>query len=197
MAYIEKNAASRARVLDLVTSASPERLAAPADGGWTIAALLAHMAFWERVHIGRLRSAVDAGLAAPPSLPDGTADLINAAAIPAWLSVPAREAVRLFEEASAEADRYLAGLDPAAVVAIAAGQANTCALMAGGGVKCWGYNGDGELGDGTKTNSTTPVDVVGLSQSAIGIAVGWVHTCALTAAGGVTCWGDVGTAVQL
>ena len=118
MGYIEQNAASRARVLDLVASTSPEVLAAPAEGGWTIAALLAHMAFWERVHIGRLRSAVDAGLAAPPPLPDGTPDLINAAAIPAWLSVPGREAVRIFEQASADADRYLAGLDPAAVEGI-------------------------------------------------------------------------------
>ena len=44
MGYIEQNAASRARVLDLVASTSPEVLAAPAEGGWTIAALLAHMA---------------------------------------------------------------------------------------------------------------------------------------------------------
>src|SRR5205807_6786239 len=115
MGYVEENAAARDRVLDLVREASPEALASPAEGGWTIAGLLAHMAFWERVHIGRLRGAVEAGLPAPPPLPDGTADLINAAAIPAWLSVPGREAVCLFEEASADADRFLAGLDPAAV----------------------------------------------------------------------------------
>jgi hypothetical protein len=115
MGYVEENAAARARVLGLVGDLSAEALAAPAEGGWTLAGLLAHMAFWERVHIGRLRRAVDAGLGAPPPLPDGVPDIVNGAAIPSWLTVPGREAVRVFDEASADADRYLAGLDPAVV----------------------------------------------------------------------------------
>lgn len=79
------------------------------------------------------------------------------------------------------------------VAAIAAGSANSCALTTGGGVKCWGNNASGGLGDGTNTHSPTPVDVVGLSSGVVALAPLAGAYCALTGGGGVKCWGFNGS----
>lgn len=84
------------------------------------------------------------------------------------------------------------------VKAIAVGESHACALTASGGVMCWGSNAAGQLGDGSPIQqpgevkipfSNKPVAVVGLT-GAVAIAAGYAHSCAITSAGGLVCWGD-------
>lgn len=69
----------------------------------------------------------------------------------------------------------------AGVAMISAGLAHTCALLREGGVKCWGWNAFGQLGDGTTTDRLTPVDVQGLTNVRA-LSAGSYHTCAITEA---------------
>ena len=76
------------------------------------------------------------------------------------------------------------------VSAVNAGWAHTCGITGSDRVaKCWGNNEFGQLGDGTTERRTTPVEVSGLAGGVRAIATGGYHTCAVTAAGGASCWG--------
>ncbi len=80
-------------------------------------------------------------------------------------------------------------------VAITAGTNHTCALLAGGRVRCWGYNFEGRLGYGNTDeigDDETPGSVgpVKLGRRAVAISAGGSHTCALLEGGVVRCWGQ-------
>ena len=91
---------------------------------------------------------------------------------------------------------WLVGLCLAATVArgesyvqVAMGYDHACAVTTLGGVRCWGRNASGQLGDGTTTERATPVDVKGLATPILSVAVGGAHTCAVTVIGEARCWG--------
>jgi alpha-tubulin suppressor-like RCC1 family protein len=75
------------------------------------------------------------------------------------------------------------------VTHLALGYLYSCARTHTGAVKCWGYNANGALGAGHREHRATPVDVLGLASGVKKIAAGNNHSCAITQAGKVKCWG--------
>jgi alpha-tubulin suppressor-like RCC1 family protein len=76
-----------------------------------------------------------------------------------------------------------------AVAPIDAGDDHNCALQADATVRCWGNNSNGQLGDGTTVNKSSPTAVPGLT-GVVALASGFLHSCALQADGAVRCWGS-------
>ena len=73
---------------------------------------------------------------------------------------------------------------------VAAGDDHTCALVAGGAVKCWGGNGAGQLGNGTfGPAEPVPVPVSGITD-ATAVSATYQYSCARLAGGTVKCWGS-------
>jgi alpha-tubulin suppressor-like RCC1 family protein len=80
------------------------------------------------------------------------------------------------------------------VTQLAAGTAHTCALLAGGRVRCWGDNRYGQLGYGntdTIGDDETPASAgdVDVGGKVTQLSAGESHTCALLEGGSVRCWG--------
>ena len=89
-----------------------------------------------------------------------------------------------------------AGTPLTGVVDVTTGEGYSCALMSDGGVKCWGANSDGRLGDGTTTDRPQPTDVTtsaGVPLTGVTtIEGGHLHACAVDNLGALFCWGNDG-----
>jgi len=79
-----------------------------------------------------------------------------------------------------------------APVQVVTGASHTCALAPSGQAYCWGDNGNGQLGDNTTTDRSTPVAVQQGGVTFSSITAGLTYTCGLTSAGAAWCWGDNG-----
>jgi DinB family protein len=102
-----RNRASRERLAVLTARAGKRD--APVDGGWTVAALLAHLAFWDRLAVARLQKHLRDG--EPPVLAaDAVTDLTNAAGMREWKDTPLSVAGAQASEAAAEIDQLIESL---------------------------------------------------------------------------------------
>jgi hypothetical protein len=75
------------------------------------------------------------------------------------------------------------------VVELSMGDYHTCARKADGTVWCWGGNNQGQLGNGTRDSSTTPLQVTALGGDVVEVVSGQERSCARKADGTVWCWG--------
>ncbi len=76
------------------------------------------------------------------------------------------------------------------VQAISAGMTHTCALLKEGGLRCWGQNVYGQLGDGSDLSSPWLLTPLGLDGGVAAVSAGSGHTCAVRQDGSLQCWGD-------
>ena len=80
---------------------------------------------------------------------------------------------------------------------LASGNLHNCAITSSKGVRCWGSNDVGQLGNGNTQPQTGAVDVLGIGGAdpgAVSVALGSARSCALLTNGTVKCWGE-GTGV--
>ena len=82
-------------------------------------------------------------------------------------------------------------LAPTQIATVTSGPmaAHTCALRGDGERLCWGWNAQGQIGDGTTNNASTPRDTGSVGVPAATLSAGWANTCALQS-GRLLCWGD-------
>ena len=84
-----------------------------------------------------------------------------------------------------------AGFNVPIINSINSGNTHSCSILDDGSVRCWGDNEHGQLGDGTRTNSLSPILAsTPLGKSAVSISIGAEHTCAIFDDGTLRCWGS-------
>lgn len=109
--FITENNTERARLRALVTRLNDADLARPMPAGWTIAAILAHLAFWDQRALLLLEQWEQSGLAAlPHGLNDVDVSWINDAAKPMFLALAPRAAADLAVAIAEAIDRKAAAL---------------------------------------------------------------------------------------
>jgi hypothetical protein len=118
--YIAENTAQRTRLRALVERLSDDELARPLPAGWTIAGVLAHLAFWDRRVLALLERWEHQPGWAPPLLDGADVDWINDAAKALCLALPPRAAARLAVVTAEAVDRRVAVLADAQLAANAA-----------------------------------------------------------------------------
>jgi alpha-tubulin suppressor-like RCC1 family protein len=92
------------------------------------------------------------------------------------------------DSASSDAASLDASFPKVPLLSIAVGDGHSCGVRQDGNAICWGLNRNGQLGNGTATDSSVPL-VVPKLPNVVQIALGALHTCAVQRGGSVACWG--------
>lgn len=79
---------------------------------------------------------------------------------------------------------------PGDVSSLSVGGGHACVVTSAGGVVCWGLNRTGQIGNGATNDGQAPAAVQALPGAVATVSAGGFHTCAVTTAGGVVCWGS-------
>jgi hypothetical protein len=111
----ERNDAARRQLVDLTTRLGADDLALEVDDTWTVGALLAHLAFWDRLVEARWQLAAREGRPTPIDVAEELPDLINGSLIPTWRIVDPRRLAALVVTAAEDVDGLIAGLPAASV----------------------------------------------------------------------------------
>jgi hypothetical protein len=114
----ERNSASLARLREFTGRLSDEELVRPLGNGWTAAAEIAHLAFWDRRVLILLDRWTRDGIS--PSGMD--VDVVNDALLPQWLLLPPRAAVTDALAAGEEINAKIAALSDDQATALKEGQ---------------------------------------------------------------------------
>ena len=109
------NDEQRERLVQIVGRLTSDDLAREVMPRWTIGALLAHLAFWDRLVVERWTQAIAADAIIPVSLSDVLTDLINGASLAQWLAMPGPLAAREAVAAAEAVDAYVEGLEQARI----------------------------------------------------------------------------------
>lgn len=109
--YVAENAAQLARLRALVDRLSDRELAAPMPDGWTVASVLAHLAYWDyRIVTLVDRWGADGQGVRPSAIEESSVDWVNDAGKPLCLALPPRVAARMAIDAAVAADQRVAAL---------------------------------------------------------------------------------------
>jgi hypothetical protein len=116
--YAADNDAERARLHAVVGRLTDRDLARAMPAGWTVAGVLAHLAFWDQRIVVLLDEWERRGPGwAPPLEPAADVDWINDAAKPLCLALPPRAAAELALAIAGTVDRRVAAVGEAIVEA--------------------------------------------------------------------------------
>jgi alpha-tubulin suppressor-like RCC1 family protein len=74
------------------------------------------------------------------------------------------------------------------VIFVFSGYEYNCAIKQDSSLWCWGWNVQGQLGDGTNTSKDTPVQI--MSSGVVYVDGGGWHTCAIKQDKSLWCWGE-------